>query len=100
MSENWWKTAKGTFVDNSTDLQDLLDNAGDKKLVVIDFFMQNCHYCKKFKDDWNRIVDEFTTEYGPEQIQFVKVDGIADYFSAARFDIESYPSFIAIEPGS
>ena len=62
--------------------------------------MPECYYCKKFKNDWNKIVDEFTREYGDLQIQFVKVDGTEDRRSANRFEVESYPTFVAIEPGS
>lgn len=77
-----------------------MDSAGSQKLVVIDFFMPDCYYCKKFKNDWNKIVEEFTTEYGADQIEFVKVDGTADTRSANRYSVESFPTFIAIEPGS
>ena len=62
--------------------------------------MPECFYCKKFKDDWNRIVEEFTEDYGKDQIVFVKIDGTEDTRTATRYDIQSFPSFVAIEPGS
>ena len=33
-------------------------------VVIVDFFMPECGYCMKFMPEWNRIVDEFTAEYG------------------------------------
>lgn len=77
MEEPWWKQAKGTMTHNSREFNHLLKEAGNDKLVVVDFFMPNCYYCIKFKDGWNKIVDEFTAEYG-DQIMFVKVDGVED----------------------
>ena len=58
--------SKGTQTHNTAELQELFSRAGDKKLVVIDFFMPECYYCIQFKDDWNKIVEDFTAEYGPE----------------------------------
>lgn len=61
--------------------------------------MPACSYCILFMPDWNQIVSEFKAAYG-DKIQFLKVDGIQDRFTASRYDIHSYPSFIALEPGT
>ena len=65
---NWWQQAKGTQSHSSIELQEIFDKAGDKKLIIVDLYMPECYYCMKFKDAWNKIVDEFTAEYGSEQI--------------------------------
>ena len=49
---------------------------------------------------WNKIVDEFSGRYGREQIEFLKVDGYMDTFTAQRYEVKSFPAFIVIEPGS
>ena len=61
--------------------------------------MPQCGYCVQFMPTWNKIVDEFTAEYG-DQIRFVKVDGIHDQVTSDRYDVESFPSFIYLEPGT
>ena len=35
-----------------------------------------------------------------EHIQFIKVDGQADFETAERYEIESFPTFIILSPGS
>ena len=49
--------------------------------------------------EWNKIVDDFQAEYG-DQVQFLKVDGNQDRYTADRYNIESFPSFIIIEPNT
>ncbi len=48
---------------------------------------------------WNKIVDEFKAEYG-DKIQFLKVDGTANRIISSRYEIQSFPSFIMLEPGT
>ena len=59
MDSNWWKQALGTMTHGAEDYQQIVDNAGDNTLVIVDFFMPNCGYCVKFMPEWNRIVAEF-----------------------------------------
>ena len=61
--------------------------------------MPECSYCVKFMPAWNKIVEEFQAEYG-DQIRFMKVDGTIDSDTADRFEIESFPSFVALAPGT
>ena len=100
MSTSWWQKAKGTMTQDSAELQKIIAEAGETKMVVVDFFMPDCYYCKKFYNEWNKIVDEFTAEYGPDQIMFVKVDGTQDKVSESYYQVSSYPTFIALDPGT
>ena len=68
-------------------------------MVIIDFFMPQCGYCVKFMPDWNRVVEDMKAELG-DKIQFLKVDGTDDRHTADRYDIESFPSFVALVPGT
>lgn len=61
--------------------------------------MPACHYCVEFMPAWNKIVDEFKAEYG-DKIQFLKVDGTEDRYTADRYGIKSFPSFIVLQPGT
>ena len=100
MDLNWWHDAKGTMTHNSNEFQNLVEAAGPDTFIVVDFFMPACHYCVKFMPEWNKIVDEFTAEYGSDKIKFVKVDGTKDRWTGDRYSIDSYPSFIILQPGS
>ena len=99
MDLNWWKQSKGTKTNDAHEFQDLVDNAGPNKFIIVDFYMPACHYCVEFMPSWNKIVEEFKAEYG-EQVEFVKVDGTQDRFTADRYNIHSFPSFIILQPGS
>lgn len=99
MDPNWWKQAKGTKTRGPDDYQNKIEQGPENKLVIVDFYMPQCSYCVKFMPSWNKIVDEFTAEYG-DQIEFLKVDGIEDRSTSMRYGVSSFPSFIAMTPGS
>ena len=96
---DWWKQAKGIMTHDHIQFQQEVDSAGSDAIVIVDFFMPQCHYCVQFMPTWNKIVDEFKAEYG-DKVKFIKVDGIADGVTSERYDIESFPSFIYLEPGT
>ena len=99
MQHEWWKNASGIMTHDSDEFQKLVDEAGSEKLVIVDFFMPQCGYCVKFMPDWNRVVEDIKAEFG-DKVQFLKVDGIHDRYTSDRYDVNSFPSFIALEPGS
>ena len=99
MDMNWWKQAHGTMTNGIQDFQENVEKGGKEQLVIVDFFMPACHYCVKFMPAWNKIVDEFKAEYG-DNIQFLKVDGTEDRVSATRYQIQTFPTFIMLEPGT
>lgn len=86
MEREWWKQAKGQMTHDHGEFLDIVDAAGDDKLIIVDFFMPQCSYCVKFMPAWNQIVEEFTAEYG-DKVQFLKVDGISDHYSASKYGI-------------
>ena len=96
---DWWKQAKGIMTHDHNEFQHEVDSAGNDTIVIVDFFMPHCGYCVQFMPTWNKIVDEFKAEYG-DKIKFVKVDGIADGVTSDRYGVESFPSFIYLEPGT
>ena len=49
--------------------------------------------------EWNQIVEEFKAEYG-DKIEFLKVNGTDDNQTSNRYHVHSFPSFIALEPGT
>ena len=61
--------------------------------------MPQCTYCAMFLQHWNQIHDEFKAEYG-DRIKFLKVDGTRSRQTAKQYEIQGYPSFIALRPGS
>ena len=99
MDLNWWKESKGTKTSSAGEFQGLVEEAGPDTFIVVDFFMPACKYCVEFMPSWNKIVDEFTAEYG-DKIKFVKVDGMEDGWTSDRYNIESFPSFIILQPGT
>eukprot|EP00353_Schmidingerella_taraikaensis_P013226 CAMPEP_0185577976 /NCGR_PEP_ID=MMETSP0434-20130131/11615_1 /TAXON_ID=626734 ORGANISM="Favella taraikaensis, Strain Fe Narragansett Bay" /NCGR_SAMPLE_ID=MMETSP0434 /ASSEMBLY_ACC=CAM_ASM_000379 /LENGTH=133 /DNA_ID=CAMNT_0028195681 /DNA_START=70 /DNA_END=471 /DNA_ORIENTATION=- len=83
----------------SNEFQEAVSGFGNDTLVIVDFFMPACGYCVKFMPDWNRVVAEMKAEYG-DKIQFLKVDGTSDRHTAHRYSIQSFPSFVMLEPGT
>jgi thiol:disulfide interchange protein len=69
----WWEQTKGTTIHTAEELDTLIDeNPG--KFIMLDFYMQNCHWCQVFQPEWNKLVDDFADWFGPSVI-FAKVDG-------------------------
>lgn len=69
----WWEQTKGTSIHTAEDLDTLID-ANPGKFIMLDFYMQNCHWCQVFQPEWNKLVDDFADWFGPSVI-FAKVDG-------------------------
>lgn len=44
------------------------------KVVIADFYMQNCYWCQQFQPEWNQLVKDFTDSF-EGNVVFVKVDG-------------------------
>lgn len=40
----WWEQTKGTQIHTAEDLDALID-ANPDKFILLDFYMQNCHWC-------------------------------------------------------
>ena len=60
---NWWKDTKGLAIESSDQLDYIIDNQRDK-FVLLDFYMQQCHWCYAFQAEWNQLVDDFQKWYG------------------------------------
>ena len=67
---------------------------------MVNFYSQESKESEDFVPAWNKIVDEFSARYGKEQIEFLKVNGMMDIFTAQRYEVKSFPAFIVIEPAS
>lgn len=99
MDRDWWKKASGTMTHGHKEYEEQVAKYNKDTIVIVDFFMPQCGYCVKFMPDWNRVVEDMKAELG-DKIQFLKVDGTSDRHTADRYDIESFPSFVALVPGT
>ena len=70
------------------------------KVIIIDFYMQHCPYCYYILNDFNKLIDDMTREYGAENIAFIKIDGPNMRKATSRYGVSHYPTFIAIEPNT
>lgn len=75
----------------------MIDDNPDK-FIMIDFYMQNCHWCQVFQGEWNNLVDDFDDWFGPSVI-FAKVDGPSNYYLSNHYKVNSYPSFALLDIG-
>jgi hypothetical protein len=37
--------------------------------------MEHCYWCYIFQSDWNRLVEEITSTFGEDKVEFLKIDG-------------------------
>jgi hypothetical protein len=83
---NWWLNTFGSPIHSNFEFKELvsgkLDEKGTVKLgkltnkhVFIDFYMEHCYWCYIFQPDWNRLVQEITSTFGEDKVEFIKVDG-------------------------
>ena len=68
---NWWKDTHGIHIDSAEQLDTLMETT---QFIMLDFYMEQCHWCFVFQAEWNQIVDDFTKWYG-DKILFAKVNG-------------------------
>jgi len=60
---NWWEKSLGTHINDKSQFQSLMEGDFSNKVVIAEFYMQKCGYCKKFQADWNQIVNDFTDSF-------------------------------------
>lgn len=111
MPPNWWENTKGTPILSNSQYKELIAGKLDEneirqpgtiadKHIFIDFYMQHCYWCYDFQADWNKIVDEITATYGEENVIFIKVDGQKVYQVSDKYGVQSFPTFIYVEPNT
>jgi len=52
--------------------------------IIMEFYMEHCHFCREFVDDWNSIKEEIETKYNTKnedgsvnkKVKFFFIDGI------------------------
>ncbi len=95
----WWMQAKGTPLRDSDEFDNYMATEGVSSFVVVDFYMPACSWCEKFMPDWNRVVDDFKRS-SDGLVKFTKVDGTQARNLAQRYEVQSFPTFIIILPGT
>ena len=82
------KGAKIEIVKTNDKFDELLQNAGDK-LVVVDFFATWCPPCKKIAPEFAKLPNEFG-----EIAVFYKVDVDKNKDTTQKSGVECYPTFL------
>lgn len=74
MPEQWWEDSEGTQVESFKHYKLLMMKGKhselDGKHVFLDFFMENCHYCYRFQETWNKLTEHIKDLYG-DQVVFL-----------------------------
>ena len=95
----WWQQAKGTLIKNNKDFENYMNKEGAESFVVVDFYMPACGWCQKFMPEWNQVVEDISKAANGE-VKFIKIDGTVNRQLAQRYDVQSFPTFIIITPGT
>jgi len=95
----WWLATKGKEISNYPTFEKTLKETDKDKLIIIDFYMQNCTWCQRFQADWNRVVTDFEDWFG-DKVVFIKVDGPNTWQVAQFCEVQSYPTFFMFKPNS
>lgn len=70
------------------------------KFIFIDFYMQQCPWCYRVIDDFNRLIDDMNEWYGPEKVAILKIDGPNVRDLVFKFRVGSYPAFASVLPNT
>ena len=90
---NWWEDTLGNQVKSDGHYNHLLDKYHDKKPMLVDFYLENCGWCEKMQDDWNKLYKKLH-----KKVKFLKADGRKlDYFTD-YYCITSYPKIMLVLP--
>ena len=96
----WWENSKGIQVPNDgVSYQRIASDEGRNKFLVVDFYAPSCPHCIEAQPAWNKVVDEISATLGDE-VMFLKVDGTNNRFTAQRYGIHRFPSFVIVQPGT
>jgi thiol-disulfide isomerase/thioredoxin len=63
---NWWELSKARPIHSTQEYSELVTGEAKNKFIFIDFYMEYCPWCYYILDDFNRLVDDMQTWYGPE----------------------------------
>lgn len=44
-AEGWWTNSKGEMITSFSDFKEILTKTHVDKVVIVDFYMQNCYWC-------------------------------------------------------
>jgi len=65
------------------------------------FWMQRCHFCKIFKSDWNKIIDEYAKKVNKDtEVVFLAIDGPKISKISKKYRINGFPAVIYAKPGT
>lgn len=57
---SWWEQTKGVSIVTPEQLDELLLT----KVVLLDFYMEQCQWCYLFQQEWNALADDFRGWFG------------------------------------
>ena len=101
LANNWWEDQKGININSYEQFKELINNENsllkDTHLLV-EFYMERCPYCIRFKDDWNRMYDEADKKYNkpdkPKHIEFILINGPEHQDLRHKYKVNGFPTFI------
>ena len=70
------------------------DAKKSNKPVVVNFYVDWCHYCKKFAPILNKVKDEYSSKFN---FVFVNCDDPQNQYLTGEFNITSYPSLYLVD---
>ncbi|CDW79892.1 thioredoxin domain-containing protein [Stylonychia lemnae] len=97
---NWWEKVNARSVSGWDDFKKITEVDHKDKIIFIDFYMQYCPWCFRLMDDFNRIVEDMTEWYGPEQVLFLKIDGPYNRDISFQFRVGGYPTIYSVLPNT
>ena len=90
-TSNWWDDCKGTNLRNDKHLERKIDRMS--KPIIIDWYLEYCGWCEKFKPDWNRLYKRLR-----RKVKFVKADGKKLPEFKTKYGITGFPKIMMIMP--
>ena len=83
-------------MENFTNPDELTPKEGE--VVVALFSADWCPHCRDYKPVWEKLMPHSGKKVGSKTIKFVSVDCTESCPVSSKYDIEGYPSVVAISP--
>lgn len=91
----WWKDSKSIEISDSNAWKTINSKTLNTHYAV-EFYSENCKFCKTFKPDWDKMAEEFNDK---TDIMISTINANKNPTLSQKYGIRAYPTIVYFVPG-